>query len=220
MNYSMTRPLTVAAFSGLAVIALSLPILFLVHRAFGLGNPPIDGVLVLGGAVIICFALAAAIGTALGNSQASSPLAALLGLVLGGATCLLVAPIYAGMVVDGLTRDATGLVWQERGHIEEAARTIGSTHGSQTWNVMREGRLQEQLAEYQKQAQEANTPEGRAAASKKVSELASQAALIGKTKAIALIKAGVARTLAFTLLLWALVGSPIVAAWSCSKAKR
>lgn len=216
----MTRTLTVAALSGLAVIALSLPILFLVHRAFQLGNPPIDGVIVLGSSVILCFVLAAAIGTVLGNSQTNSLLAALLGLALGSTTCFVVAPIYAGMVVDGVTRDATGMIWSERDSIESAARGITSTHGAQTWNAVREGRLQEQLAQYRKQAEEANTPEGRAAASQKATELATQAALIGKTKAIALLKAGVARALAFTLLLWALLGSPIVAAVSCSKAKR
>jgi hypothetical protein len=211
MRSSLTRAITMAAFCGLGVLVVALPLLVLVHRAFQLGNPPLDGVLVLGGSVVLCFVLAGVMGHFMGTSGNRPALAALLGLLLGITNGFLVAPIYAGMVVDGLTRDATGLVWSERQGIESAVRGVASTHGTQAWNAMREGRLQQQLGEYRKQAAEATTSEGRAAALNKANELGAQMALIAKTKGIALLKMGIARALAFTLLLWAVVGSPIMA---------
>jgi hypothetical protein len=220
MRNSLSRAITMAAFYGLGVLVIALPLLFLVHRAFQLGNPPLEGVVVLGGSVVFCFVLAGAIGHSVGSGGGNPALAALLGLLLGIANGVVVAPLYAGMVVDGLTRDATGMVWSEREGIESAVRGVASNQGAQAWNAVREGRLQQQLDEYKKQAAAATTPEGRAAALKKANELGAQTALIAKTKGIALLKMGIARTLAFALLLWAVVGSPIVAAISCKGARR
>ncbi|RYG56138.1 hypothetical protein EON80_29725, partial [bacterium] len=122
MNNSVSRNVPLAAIGGLVAVVVSLPLLLLVHRSLGLGNPPVSGLLLLGGTVVVCFALAAAIGASLGAARGNALVAALLGLVLGVAACFLVAPFYAGLVVEGLTRDATGLVLNERGRFESAAR--------------------------------------------------------------------------------------------------
>lgn len=220
MSSSVARSVLMAIIYALIAIVISLPILFLVHRSFDLGNPPVTGLILLGGTVVVSFALAGAIGASIGKARGNAFVAAVLGLIVGGAACFLVAPFYGGLVVEGLSRDATGLVLSERGRIEDAVRSAATTRGKEVFDSAREGRLQEQLSNYQKQAKEATTPEARNAAAQRASEIGAQLATQGKTKGVALLKSGAARTSAFVLLLWALVGPPLVAALSCQQAKR
>ncbi|RYX83896.1 hypothetical protein EON83_12200 [bacterium] len=220
MSHSVFRSVLMAVIYGLVAVVVSLPVLFWAHSSLGLGNPPVTGLLLLGGTVVISFALAGAIGASMGRARGNAFVAALLGLIVGGAACFIVAPFYGGLVVEGVSRDATGLVLSERGRIEDAVRGAATTRGKEAFDSAREGRLQEQLSDYQKQAKEATTPQARSLAAQRARELATQLASQGKTKGVALIKSGAARTSAFALLLWALVGPPFVAALSCRQAKR
>lgn len=216
MKNSVASNVLGAVLVGVAAVVVSLPILFLVHRALGLGNPPITGLVILGGTVVICFALGGGVGASIGAARGNSLIAALLGLVIGGAACFIVAPFYGSLVVEGLSRDATGLVLSERSRFENAAKNAGSD----TLAAAREGRLREQLAQYKEQAAKATTPEARANAAERARELGSQLATEGKTKGLALLKSGAARASSFSLLLWAIVVTPLVAAFACRQARR
>lgn len=209
-----------AAVFGVLAVTISFPLLWALHRAFALGPLALTGVIVLGGTVVVCFALAGMIGAATGSARGNAWIAALLSLVMAITVCAVAAPFYGSLVVEGITRDATGLLSGERQQVQDATVQAVQNGARSTWQATREGRLREQLAKYQQQAQNATTPEARAEASKRASELAVQVASLAKTKGVALLKAGTARVSSFAFLIWPLVGCPLLAALACRNTKR
>lgn len=205
---------------GFVLVLISLPGLFALHGALGLGSPPISGLLVLGAAVALTIALANIAGVLIGESRGKPIIAALVGFGIGVVACLVAAPAYGGMVVDGLTHDATSLVWNERGRITQAARDAlqnRAVSGAQdAVSAAREGRVREELTRLEEQAKNATTPTARENATAQAKNLASQLTPHG----IALLKSGAARLSAFALLLWAIVAPPLGAAFECRRVRR
>ena len=206
---------------GMALVVVSLPILLVVHRALNLGNPPLFGLSILALSVIVSMALAGAIGAGVGGARGNGIVAALLGLGLGIVVCAIVAPLYGGLIIDNLTRQATGAV---AGTVlgqdpETFARERALGAGREALSAARQGRLRAELAKLQDQAKNAVTEQGRQQALQKAKAVAGELALTSKDKGIALLKSGVAQLSAFALLVWALIGPPVGAAWECNKAK-
>ena len=205
---------------GLVLVLISLPVLFALHGALRLGNPPISGLILLGGTVALSLALGNAAGAFVGESRGNPLVAALVGFGIGVCVCAVAAPLYGGLVVDGLQRDATDLVWGERGRLTDAARdAVQNTAFSSAGDAVqaaREGRLREEAARLQEKAKNATTPEARQNAAQKAKELAAELS----PKGIAVLKSGAAKLSAFALLLWALVAPPLGAAWECKRVRR
>ena len=210
---SLTPAIVRGLLIGLVLVLISLPGLFALHGALGLGAPPVSGLLVLGGAVALALVVANVAGVFMGESRSNPLLAALIGLVIGGATCAVAAPLYGGMVVDSITHDAMGLAWNERERIVAGARDAVS---SGTVSAVREGRVREELARLQEQARSATTAQGRQNAAQQAAALAQQL----KPQGIALVKSGAARLSAFALLLWAIVAPPLGASFECRRVRR
>jgi len=205
---------------GLVLILISLPILFALHGALRLGSPPISGLILLGLTVALTLAIANGVGAFVGETHGNPMLAAVVGFIIGVCACFVAAPLYGGVVVEGLQRDATGLVWGERGRLTDAARgvvqnTAFSSAGDAV-SAAREGRLREEVASLQQKAKDATTPQARQNATEQARKLASELS----PKGIAVLKSGAAKLSAFALLLWALVAPPLGAAWECKRAKR
>lgn len=223
MNSFPTFAVVRQTLCGLLAVLVSLPVLFALHRAFGLGSPPISGLLLLGGAVVLAFASAGLLGAMLGAARGTAGVAGLLGLGLGALLCFAVAPFYGSIVLDGVTRDATSMVWAERGRVTDAARNAVSGRAENAISSARRGRAQElrdQLSQAQRDANQATSPQSRQQAAQRARELTSQLAQEGKTKGIALVKSGAARLSAFALLFWVLIGPPFAAALECRRARR
>ena len=204
------------ALIGLALVVVSLPLLFLLHRFFKLGNPPVFGLVVLALTVVIAMGMAGAIGVAVGRARGNWIVAALLGLGVGIAACTLVAPLYGGLILDNLTRQAAGAVIGLDVSPEEFARERATGVATDALTAAREGRLREELARLREQAKNA-TPQTRAQIQEKIKEVSAQLVQTGKDKSVSLIKSGAAQLSAFALLVWALLGPPIGAAWECRK---
>ncbi len=203
------------ALIGLALVVISLPLLFLLHRTFSLGNPPVFGLIVL------ALTVSVAIGLGIGKARGNWIVAALLGLGVGIAACTVVAPLYGGLILDSLTRQATGAV---AGTVlgqdpQQFARERAKGVATDAVTAAREGRLREEIARLQAQAKNAVTPQTRAQIEQKIKDASAQLVATGKDKSISLVKSGAAQLSAFSLLIWALIGPPIGAAWECRKAK-
>ncbi len=210
------------AMIGMALVVLSLPVLFLAHNALGLGKPPVFGLVILSLTVVISMALSGAIGVAVAKSKGNLVVAALLGLVLGLVVCTVVAPLYGGIIFDNLTREATSAIG---GTVlgqdpETFAREKALDVGQQTLTAAREGRLRAELNNLRDKARNAATPTTRRQASERAQQIVKELAAGGKETGVSLLKSGVAQLSAFTLLVWALVGPPLGAAWECRRAKR
>jgi hypothetical protein len=105
------------ALLGLLVVTLSLPPLFALSRALGVGTPPRGGLAILGGSVVLGFAgggfvgaLASGLGLPTERRAAWRRLrvaASLAGLVWGIALCGLALPLYLDGVVDDATDAGT-----------------------------------------------------------------------------------------------------------------
>lgn len=175
-------------FVGMLIVVVSLPLLWALHGAFGLGNPPLSGVLLLGGSVVAAFAGGGVIGYLLGaggRNTGSVPLAALCGLLWGGSVCALAVPFYGQMIVEHLMHEGTSLAWRERGRVVERAGDA---------------------------AREVRAGRARQAAEK----TAGEAWTTAKNMALS----GAARLPALSLLVWALLGPALGAAWECRRAAR
>lgn len=205
---------------GALAVLISLPFLWTLHRSFGLGNPPFTGILVLGLAVVASFAGAGALGVAVGQARGKAMVAALFGLLLGGSVAAIAAPLYVSMVAEALTHEAAGAVWSERDRLTGGATEELSSRAQKTLSAAREGRLREQLSEFQREAESATTPAARESALAKVRGLASQLLPTGREKVVGIFKSGVARSSAFALLFWAILGSPLAAAFEARRARR
>ncbi len=206
---------------GMALVVVSLPVLFLAHNAMGLGKPPIFGLTILALTVVISMAIAGAIGAGVAKSGGNLVVAGVLGLVLGLVVCTVVAPVYGGIIIDNITREATGKV---AGTVlgqdpETFAREKAIGAGKGALDAAREGRLRAELDNLKSQAQNATTPQARKQASERAQQIVKELANSGKETGVSLLKSGVAQLSAFALLVWALVGPPIGAAWECRKAK-
>ncbi|RYX83014.1 hypothetical protein EON83_16575 [bacterium] len=205
---------------GLLLVLISLPGLFALHRILGLGNPPATGLILLGGTVALSLVAANMAGIYLAKSRTSPFLAALLGLAIGIGSCVIAAPFYGGIVMDGLTNDAMGMAWNERDKIIDGAKGAMSSDtmnsASKTFSAMREGRLREELSRLQEKASNATTPQARQSAAAQAKIVAAQLAPRG----IELLKLSAARLSAFALLLWAILAPPIGAAVECRRAQR
>lgn len=193
------------ALIGALLVLISLPLLWILHGAFKLGSPPLSGIIVLGGAVVLSFAIAGLLGTAIGEARGKVWVAALSGLLLGGVMVSIAAPTYGSMVADGLAHDATSMVWNERGKILDSAREIN---------------LADQVANLQQQARQATDPKARAELLDKAKAMAGQLAGEGGNRGLALFKSGVARSTALSLLFWAIIGPPLAAAFEARRARR
>ena len=206
----------------MALVVVSLPVLFLAHSAMGLGKPPAFGLIVLASTVVISMAIAGAIGAAVAKANGNVVVAGLLGLGLGFIVCTVVAPVYGGLIIDNLTREATSKV---AGTVlgqdpETFAREKATQGAGQALTAAREGRLREELANLRDQAKNATTPTARKQAADRAKQIVTELAANGKETGVSLLKSGVAQLSAFTLLVWALVGPPLGAAWECRGAKR
>ena len=222
MRISFSTAIFRQAMIGMALVVLSLPVLFLAHNALGLGKPPVFGLVVLALTVVIAMAIAGAIGAAVAQARGNLVVAGVLGLVLGLVTCTVVAPLYGGIILDNLTREATvavgGTVLGQ--DPETFAREKALDAGQQTLNAAREGRLREELDNLRAQARNAATPTARKQAAERAQQIVKELAANGKATGVSLLKSGVAQLSAFTLLVWALVGPPLGAAWECRRAQR
>ncbi len=205
---------------GTLLVLVSLPFLWILHRTFGLGNPPLTGILTLGGAVVLAFAGAGAIGASIGAARGNALVAGLLSLILGGAISAGAAPFYGSLIVDGLTNEAAGMVWAERDRITGGAQGEVTSRAGKAFSAAREGRLREQLGEFQREAQNATSPKSRAAAGQKVKQIAVELATLGREKGVGLLKSGVARSSAFALLIWTILGAPIAGVFEAKRARR
>ena len=207
---------------GMALAVVSLPVLFLAHRAMGLGQPPLPGLILLALSVVISMAIAGAIGAAVAKAKGDLVVAGVLGLVLGFVVCTVVAPIYGGMIIDNITRQASMAVAGTVLGQDPAtfAREKALDAGKQTLSAARAGRLRAELDNLRTQARNAATPEARRQAADRAQQIVKELAANGKATGVSLLKSGVAQLSAFTLLVWALIGPPIGAAWECRSAKR
>lgn len=207
---------------GMALVVVSLPVLFLAHGALGLGKPPVFGLVALALTVVIAMALAGAIGAAVAKSNGNLVVAGVLGLVLGLVVCTVVAPLYGGLILDNLTREATvavgGTILGTDPETFAREKAIGAGKGA--FDAAREGRLREELDNLHSQARNAATPTARRQASERAQQIVKELANNGKETGVSLLKSGVAQLSAFTLLVWALVGPPLGAAWECRRSKR
>ncbi len=222
MQVSFSTSVFRQAMIGMALVVVSLPILFLAHNAMGLGKPPVVGLIVLALTVVISMAIAGAIGSSVAKANGDLVVAGVIGLVLGLVICTIVAPIYGGIIIDNLTRQATGAVAGTVLGQEPAtfAREKALDAGKQTLSAAREGRLREELDNLRAQAHNAATPTARKQAVDRAQQIVKELAANGKDTGVSLLKSGVAQLSAFTLLVWALIGPPMGAAWECHKAKK
>ena len=222
MRTSFLTPIFRQAMFGMALVVVSLPILFLAHNAMGLGKPPLPGLILLSATVVISMAIAGAIGAAIAKAKGDLVVAGVIGLVLGLIVCTVVAPVYGGIIIDNLTRQATvavagTVIGQDP---ETFAREKAIDAGKQTLSAARAGRLREELDNLRVEARNAATPTARKQASERAQQIVKELAANGKETGVSLLKSGVAQLSAFTLLVWALVGPPLGAAWECRKATR
>ncbi len=205
---------------GLALVVVSLPRLWALHGALGLGKPPAEGLLLLGGAVMLSLALSGAAGAFIGRTHGNATLAALAGLAIALSACFVAAPFYGALVMDDVDRDATEMVVREGGRLTEGAQSAvengALTRAQGTLEAARQGRMREEMARLQAQAKAATSPQARGRAANAAQDLADQLA----PKGVELFKSGVARLSAFALLLWAIGAAPIGAAWECRRARR
>ena len=207
------------ALIGLALVTVSLPLLFVLHRAFDLGAPPVFGLIVLALTVVVAMAVGGAIGAGVGAARGNWIVAALLGLGVGLGACTFVAPLYGGLILDDLTRRAAGAVLGLEVSPEAFARERATGVASDALTAAREGRLRQEISRLQEQAKNAVTPQARAQIQEKIQGVSAQLFQNGKAKSVSLIKAGAAQLSAFALLIWALFGPAMGAALECRKAK-
>jgi hypothetical protein len=205
---------------GTVLVLVSLPFLWAMHRAFGLGNPPFSGILTLGGAVVLAFAGAGAIGAAVAASRGNTLLAGVLSLLLGGFISAGAAPLYGSILVDGLTHEAAGAVWAERDRITGGASNALQSRAGQTFDAARQGRLRQQLSQLQNEAKTATSSVTRDAALQKARQVAGEIAVLGREKGVGLFKSGVARSSAFALLIWTIFGAPLAGIFEAKRARR
>ena len=222
MRTSFLTPVFRQAAVGMALVVVSLPILFLAHRALDLGKPPAFGLVLLALTVVISMALAGAIGASVARAKGDLVVAGVLGLVLGLVVCTVVAPIYGGIILDNITRQAAvavgGTVLGQ--DPETFAREKAVEAGKGALSSAREGRLRADLDALRAQARNATTPAARKQAADRAQQIVKELAANGQATGVSLLKSGVAQLSAFTLLVWALIGPPIGAAWECRRAKR
>ena len=108
---------------GLAVALASLPLLLVLSRTLGLTPPPVDGLLLLGGAVVLAFAGGGLLGALLtvavlrGFRGRIRGLAALAGLAWGIALCSIALPLYTENVFDELTDTGTEAAMTHAGDV-------------------------------------------------------------------------------------------------------
>jgi len=200
----------------MALLLVSLPALFALHRALGLPSPPLFGLLLLGGTLALSLAVSGGVGALVGHIHGNAMLAALAGLAVGATACVFAAPLYGGIVVDGISHDATGLVWGERARLEDTVRSGAASRASDAVEAARQGHLNQELARLQAQARRATTANVRRQAQDAAIQVAEQLTARGVTT----LKASAARLSAFGLLMWALVASPLFAAWECRLGRR
>ncbi len=207
-------------FCGAILVLLSLPLLWILHRALGLGNPPLSGILVLGGAVVLAFAGAGAIGASVGAARSNALLAGLLSLLLGGAISAGAAPFYGSIIVDDLTREGAGMVWAQRDLITGGASNALTSRAGETLDAVRRGELRDQISKAQRDLQNSVSPQVRDSALQKIKEAAGELASLGKEKSVDFIKSGVARSSAFALLIWTILGAPFAGIFEAKRARR
>ncbi|PQV63847.1 hypothetical protein B1R32_10851 [Abditibacterium utsteinense] len=220
MKTSLGAAIVRQTFLGAILILLSLPFLWILHRSFGLGNPPLSGIFVLGGAVILAFAGAGAIGASVGAARGNALLAGVLSLLLGGAISAGAAPLYASMIFDGLTHEAAGAVWAERDRITGGAQGEITSRAGKAFAAAREGRLRDQLGEFQQEAKNATSSASRDSALQKMKGIAGELASLGQEKGVGFLKSGVARSSAFALLMWTILGAPLAGIFEAKRAHR
>ena len=129
---------------GSVAVAVTWPAMLAVHRAFHVGMPPVNALLLLGASVLVSFSVGGLIGAGLAQKVRPGrwlrPAAALLGLVWGLALCSLVLPWYTDQVMEQLTDSGT----------EQAVAKIGTVAANlnsapnQLWDVA--GKLTEEGA--------------------------------------------------------------------------
>lgn len=191
---SLTRSLLGVVIRGVGwsalAIALSLPVVRLIHDHFDLGVPPLNGVVILSFGVVAAFLGAGIGGAMLGlfAKQTRGPLsllAAFGGLMWGLATVLWLVPTYGGMVVDDIASSGASIVWRDRNDL--------IPRGKSAVEAFQKGQREQ-------------------AARTALSPYADEA------KAVAI--KGVAKLPALSILGWALIGPPLLAAWECRGARR
>jgi len=124
VNTSWIAPCVRATIAGVVAVSVSLPGLFWMHSHFGLGAPPISGVVTLGASVVASCIGAALLGWGIGQlmgRRASGTLAALAGFVWGITLCFSAASFYGGLLADEISRDAAETALANRDKIADSA---------------------------------------------------------------------------------------------------
>ena len=169
-------------------------------------------------------AIAGAIGAAVGKASGNLVIAGRCwGWCWDWPVCTVVAPLYGGLIIDNLTREATSKVaGTALGHrpgnfrARESDRRRGAgvkrrarrPFARRVGQPARSGRVTRRRRR------------ARRLASERAQQIVKELADSGKETGVSLLKSGVAQLSAFTLLVWALVGPPLGAAWECRSAKR
>jgi hypothetical protein len=197
MHFKFSWLLVRQAFITLLVVGISLPPLYALHGYFGWNSPPLWGLVLLGGTLLLAFAGAAFIGILIGQSNSvlrghrgkKIAVAAIASLLWGAILISAAVPFYTSIVLDQLSHSGTSLIWNEREKLW--------TRGHQTWQQWRAGK-------------------GEAAAEEAARKTAHEA--LEKSKTLA--QDGLATLPALSILLWAIIGTPLIGAWECRRATR
>ncbi len=121
---------------GLTAVALSLPLLWTLHRRVGVDAPSTGSVLLLGASVVVAFVgggvLGAALhefgrGTKFGRNRAGGWIAASGGLIVGVFFCIAVASIYGQSIVEGMADEGASMAWSQRDALLHQTRATAAT---------------------------------------------------------------------------------------------
>lgn len=109
------------------VLLVSLPMVNFIHRHFGLGAAPFNGLFLMFFALITAFVGAAMVGALSGiytpSHKSFTPWVTLGGLVWGFGVLLWFVPCYAGMVADDIVRSSATYVLHNRNDIVPRAQS-------------------------------------------------------------------------------------------------
>lgn len=120
---------------GVVAVALSLPLLWTLHRRIGVDAPSTTSVLLLGASVIVAFVGGGLLGVVvrelgrgnkLARSRAGGWVAAGAGLLFGLVFCVAVASFYGQSIVENAADDRLTMIWQQRAALLQQTRATAT----------------------------------------------------------------------------------------------
>lgn len=120
---------------GVVAVALSLPLLWTLHRRIGVDVPSTGSVLLLGASVVLVFVggglIGAAVrslgrGTRFERQRTGGWLAAGIGLIFGVVFCIAVAAFYGQSIVENAADDGLTMAWQQRAALLHQTRATAT----------------------------------------------------------------------------------------------